>query len=250
MAATITHLLIGERVFPYFRQFSPVDFGAFLLGCILVDVHVCSAVSRRTTHFSDGLEINGPYSLQRSCTNFLSQLDKLLLRPWDRLSSNEQAFVAGYLCHLAADEEWKRFDRDSVQVLGLRWWADLPMPANIIITAFEMLTSEFYINRAAVTAALTGAVIPNVFNHIPHEVFQATWEIVKAPAIEGSLPETYFVMLERLGKPASEIQSVRQQLSQYQGDALAVIQTRLGGVEPRIQAMLKRSLEVLPCLWV
>ena len=39
MAPLTTHVVIGERVFGPSRQFDRADYGAFLLGCVLVDVN-------------------------------------------------------------------------------------------------------------------------------------------------------------------------------------------------------------------
>ena len=100
-----THLVIGERVFPQLSQFEQEDYGGFLLGCGLVDVHGFSSIDRRTAHFADRLDKESAFALNRSCKNFMDQLDGLLIRPWEELTSTEQAFVTGCLCHLAADLE-------------------------------------------------------------------------------------------------------------------------------------------------
>ena len=119
MAPVTTHLVIGERVFPQLLQLEPADFGAFLLGCVMVDVHAFSSIDRRTTHFADRFDKHGAYAFDRSCTNFVDQLDDLLVRSWDELTCTEQAFVAGNLCHLAADENWKQFVWDVLHDLGI-----------------------------------------------------------------------------------------------------------------------------------
>jgi len=59
MASLITHLVVGERVFAQLRQFGEKEYGAFLLGCVLVDVHGFSDVDRRVTHFVGRLEDDG-----------------------------------------------------------------------------------------------------------------------------------------------------------------------------------------------
>ena len=109
MAPLITHLVVGERVFAQLGRFDPATYGAFLLGCVLVDVHGFSDVDRRRTHFAGRLEEDGEDAFRKSCAGFLDQLDTVLLRPWGELGEGERAFVAGYLCHLAADEDWKWF---------------------------------------------------------------------------------------------------------------------------------------------
>ena len=105
MASFVTHMVIGEQVFAELPGFDPADYGAFLLGCVLVDVHAFYDVDQRTTHFAERFDERGVDAFNRSCSNFLTQLDSLLVRPWRKLTSAERAFIAGYLCHLAADEE-------------------------------------------------------------------------------------------------------------------------------------------------
>ena len=146
MAPLITHLVIGERVFLQQQRFDLADYGPFLLGCILVDVHfcgphlcdthlcdthLCGTIDRRRTHFAERLVKDSANGFNRSCANFLECLDGLLVRPWGKLTSAERAFVAGYLCHLAADEDWKQFDWDVLQTLGMRWWIELPVPVDV-----------------------------------------------------------------------------------------------------------------------
>jgi hypothetical protein len=66
--------------------------------------------------------------------------------------------------------------------------------------------------------------------------------------LTGDTPESYFEMLKREGKSAAEIRKVIHLHDVYWEDALALIHNH-GGVEPRIQAGVLRSLEIIPCLW-
>jgi hypothetical protein len=59
VAPLITHLVVGERVYRQLDWFGPADHGAFLLGWILVDVHLCSPIHRRETHFADAVALVG-----------------------------------------------------------------------------------------------------------------------------------------------------------------------------------------------
>lgn len=248
MAPLITHLVIGERVFLQWQRFDPADYGSFLLGCILVDVHFCGSIDRCRTHFAERLAIDGDNGFNRSCANFLEQLGDLLARPWDELKSPGRAFVAGYLCHLAADEDWKRFDWNVLQTLGMRWWIELPVPVSVLLTAFDVLSSRLYADQRAVASALSGASVPDVLTHIPHSAFQAMWNIVKAHAMDGSTPESYFDVLQQMGKTDAEIQVARHQHQAYWEDAIALMQDFFGDVPSRVQAMVQRSLEVMPQL--
>jgi hypothetical protein len=89
MATLIAHLVIGERVSATVQPLrsNSLVYGAFLLGCILVDANHFSDLERHQTHFmrlSDGAEGAAP---GKSCANFLKQLDALLLHRWDTLAS-------------------------------------------------------------------------------------------------------------------------------------------------------------------
>ena len=248
MAPLVTHLVVGERVFAQLQRFNDKDYGYFLLGCVLVDVNSFSDMDRRVTHFVGRLQEDGADAFNRSCANFLSQLDGLLIRPWSELTSAEQAFVGGYLCHLAADETWKQFSWNMLRALGIQSLADLPVPGGVIFTAFGVLSSKMYVDFPAVVSALSDVVIPHVLTHVPHDAFQATWNIVEEYMLTGGTPQSYFEMLKREGRADSEIQEIIRRHDVHWEDAVALIHDG-GGVEPYIQAGVERSLEVIPHLW-
>jgi len=60
-------------------------------------------IDRATMHFTARMGTGGADTFDRSCENFLDQLDHLLVRPWGQLNKEEQPFVTGYYCHLAAE---------------------------------------------------------------------------------------------------------------------------------------------------
>ncbi len=248
MAPLVTHLVIGERVFVQLQQFDPTDYGSFLLGCVLVDVNSFSNIDRRRTHFVGRLDEDGVDAFNRSCANFLNQLDGLLLRPWSELTGREQAFVAGYLCHLASDEAWKLFSWNMLLALGVPSLVDLPVPGEVVMTAFDVLSSKMLVDFPAIVSALNDAPIPDVLTHVPHDAFQAMWGIVKEHVMNGNTPASYFEVLKRGGKTSAEIQAVRHQHDVHWEDAVALIHDG-GGVEPYIHAATQRSLETVPRLW-
>jgi hypothetical protein len=175
-------------------------------------------------------------------------LEGILVRPWGELTSAERAFTTGYLCHLAADEEWKRFDLESQQTHGFRWWAGLPVPGSVILTAFDVLSYELYHDPTAVAAALDSAHAPNVLTHVPVNVFQMMWRAVKEHAMDGRTAESFIELLGRLGRRATEIETTRYEHSVYWDDALDLTESFFGGVPIRVQAMVQRSLETVPRL--
>ena len=249
MAPLTTHLVIGERVFAQLPQMEEGDYSAFLLGCVLPDVHFFGHVDRRVTHFADRLQAEGAYAFHRSCANFLDQLDDLLIRPWVSLTSGDWAFVAGYLCHLAADEDWKQVDYDMLHDRGLLIWTDLPVPGGVILTAFDVQSGEFYRDFPAVASALHDASIPEVLAHVPRGAFQGMWDIARVHVLNGSTVDSNLQALARMGWSEEDVEAERRQLEAHWDRAREVIQEYLGTVPSRIEAMVARSLKMLPLLW-
>jgi hypothetical protein len=248
VAALITHLVVGERVYQRLGWFGPGDYGPFLLGCVLVDVHLCCRIRRRETHFAERLDRDGPHAVHKSCANFIGRLDQLLARPWEALARGERAFISGYLCHLAADEEWKRFDVETLQRLGFRWWRELAVPGDVILTPFDVLSSALYRDHAAVTSALDGASVPDVLTHIPHRFLEGLWSRVKAHAMDGRTVSSYLQMQRGLGKTEGEVRAAEQEHAVYFDQAVELVGSFFGGAPSRIDAMVGRSLEAAPRL--
>ena len=249
MAPLTTHLVIGERVFAEVPQMDGADYGAFLLGCVLVDANGFTDIKRRTTHFSKHRATDGPHAVNRSCANFLDQLDDLLARSWSTLAREERSFVAGYLCHLAADEEWKWLTQELLRAMGVLLPRDLPVPGSAIMTAFDVLSSELFVDFSSVAAALGDATVPDVFTHVPHDAFQATWDIVKEHLTHRSSIRSFLAMLRRLGVPDAEVQARGRTIESYWDDAVELVERSHGGVEQQIRAMVTRSLQTIPRLF-
>jgi hypothetical protein len=70
---------------------------AFLFGSIAADARLVTGQARSETHFWDArTDVSGTLKLVAAHPHLEAA----------RLSAVERAFVAGYLCHLAADEQW------------------------------------------------------------------------------------------------------------------------------------------------
>jgi len=211
MAPLLTHLVIGERVYPQVIQATQVIqtsqttrttqiaqsdptsplYGTFLLGCLLADVHGFSDLDRRQTHFASRLDGDGEDAFHKSCVNFFARDDALLRRPWDTLSRAERAFVAGYLCHLAADESWKTFSWHMLRTLEIASWSDLPLPGEVLLTAFSVLSAETFVDFPAVACALRRASLPDVLTHVPYEAFERMWGIIGGSMLDDRPLESY-----------------------------------------------------------
>jgi hypothetical protein len=252
MATLVAHIAIGERVYLRSRDSAkPIhgkDYGSFLLGCLLTDVNNFNGMDRRKTHFVGRLEEDGADAVRESCRRFLAQLDRLLVRPWSDLTTTEQAFVAGYLCHIAADEAWKLLGWRWLKTLGILSLSDFPIPAGVFSDVFDSACAKAYRDFPTVALALNRAVIPAVFTHVPHRDFVRMWDSVCEHTfdVDGRTPESYFRIVERRGKGRTG--HTRQQHKAHWEQAMSLLQD-VGGVEPVIQAAVARSMEVLQQLW-
>ena len=249
MAPIVMHLVIGERVYPQIVELALTEaYGAFLLGCMLVDVNGFSALDRRETHFVGRPNEDGEDAFYKGSTTFLSQLDTLLQRPWDSLSNEEQAFVAGYLCHLAADEAWKDITWHALWAMGITSAEQFPIPGGVMLTAYSIMSTSHYRDAPAVTDALRQATVPDVLAHVPHDALVHMWEVVKPHTLNSHTVASYLGMLERKGTPAVEVEARRRQHETYMDEAMRFIQD-LADVEATLQATVDRSLDTVPRLW-
>ena len=244
------HLVVGERVYSQIPQLKPTPpvYGAFLLGCVLVDVHIVSSLDRPQTHFVGRLEEDGESAFRTSCASFLSQVNVLLLRRWSSLSRCGQAFVAGYLCHLATDESWKEYNWCLLQELGITSVSALPVPNEVLLTAYQVLSAKAFVDASRVASALKEVVIPDVLAHLPHEALVRMWKTIQPLALDGSSPESYFQMARRAGESEAVVQAIREEHDSHWDDTISFIQVR-GGVEPQIQRAVARSVDAVPKLW-
>ncbi|MBN1874404.1 MAG: hypothetical protein JXA33_09245 [Anaerolineae bacterium] len=242
-----THLVIGERVFPQISTLDRDTYGDFLLGCLIVDVNSFTDIDRSVTHFVGRVNEDGAAAYTQSCTNFLAQLDDLLQVPWDALPPSSRAFVAGYLCHLAADEPWKAWGTTILRALQLNTMRDLPVPGEVILTTFSVLSHAFYHDFAAVSAAMERATLPDVFTHVPHHALQKMWNIFRRVLPYEDTVESYFAMLEGIGLPATEIARSRAVHAQYWDQTVALIE-KFRGAQDFIDHAVSHSLKVLAYL--
>ena len=248
MAASITHLVVGETVWKQVYSDLPAQVqGAFLAGCMLVDVHAFNDGDRQRTHFVGSVEEEGENAFRQSCTNFLAEVDKLLRHPWNSLTQIEKFFVAGYLCHLAVDECWKKLGWQLFQRLGITSWADFPVPGDVDLTTFDFLSRGRWIDPPELDSVLENISIPDVFTHIPIEIFGKQWVICRDYVATGGTPEAHFNMLERAGRSAAEIEATRRRYDKYWEKGIMFVH-EIGGVEPFIQDAVERTMQVLPRL--
>lgn len=245
----ITHRVVGEIAFRRWGQLGPDALGPFLLGNVLVDLHMFELAERLDTHFAERHARDGRLAFDKSCQTMLANLDSLLARPWDALSRDERAFVAGYLCHLAADEEFKRFDLESMDRLGYQWWRALPYPASVVMTVFNVECQALSPDLEAAATALAAAQVPEVFTHVDHSALLTIWEIARPHALEGGTVQSWLDLFARAGFSEEDVARQRRHHAEHWDEAHAFTREFFGGVEVRVEAMVARTLGVLPQLW-
>jgi hypothetical protein len=224
-----------------------VSYGPFLLGCWLVDVNAFGRIDRQVTHLVTR-QPEGDRPFDRSCAIFLRERDCLLQRPWRALREPERAFLAGYLCHLAADETWKAFAWRVFQTLDAASWTEFPIPLGVVLTAFSVSSVPAFADLSAVASALDDVTVPDVLTHIPHAELRRVWDVSRPHARDPGRPDSYLSMLEHMGRSEAQVRQARRAHETHWDEALALIET-VGGVEPRIDDAVARSLEILPRLW-
>jgi hypothetical protein len=224
---------------------SQASYGSFLLGCLLADVNGFSELDRRQTHFMERVREGDRGAFRTSSAQFLAQLDAVLCCPWDTLSAPEQAFVGGYLCHLATDEAQEAFRQRSLE--QDQEDTSLDVPPEVLATAFSVLSAREFLDFPAIAAALSQVAIPDVLSHVPHSHLERMWHVIKPYVLDGHAAESYLDMLARMGRTEDEVATRRHMHAQYMERALQTIQ-QWGGVAPLFQQAVERSLAVLPAL--
>lgn len=185
MAPFLTHLVVGERVWAALGELQPGPgtYGAFLFGCLAPDVDkFCHGLEQSTTHFVAKDEA-GTWAWRRS-QRFLEEQTALLRAPFHTLEAVEQAFVLGYLCHIAADEITGRSARDMLSqhagvtplphvdailtAMDPRFWALVRDPAGLVHALSQLQSQGLIPDRALVFTerdclwAMYHAVVPQV----------------------------------------------------------------------------------------
>src|SRR5436190_432123 len=101
MHMALAHRLMGDASFPEnHKALLQAAWGPFLLGSIAPDARVSSGISRVDTHFFDYTPVIDPPPV-------VTMLARHPYLKREHLENSDQlAFVAGYVAHLAMDEVW------------------------------------------------------------------------------------------------------------------------------------------------
>ncbi|NIV33784.1 MAG: hypothetical protein GWN58_31355 [Anaerolineae bacterium] len=197
MAPFLTHLVVGERVWAALDGKRPAadHLGTFLFGCLAPDVDkFCHGLEQGTTHFVAKDEA-GTYVWLRS-QRFLEGQDDFLRAPFHALEAAEQAFVIGYLCHIATDEITAR----SAQAIRSQSSGSRETLPNVdaILTTMDPRFWAMTRDSAGLVQALNRASIPDrAFVFTEGHCLRAMYKVVVPQIVEGGGLEPFMQMLRR-----------------------------------------------------
>ena len=185
MAPFLTHLVVGERVWATLNgeRPAPDNYGTFLFGCLAPDVDkFCHGLEQDTTHFVAKDEA-GTYVWLRS-QRFLEGQTGFLRAPFHTLEVIEQAFVIGYLCHIATDEITAR---SAQAIRSQNSGSGAPLPhVDAILTAMDPRFWAMTRDPAGLIDALNRALIPDhAFVFTERDCLRAMYQAVVPQAVEG-----------------------------------------------------------------
>ena len=197
MAPFLSHLMIGERVWLSLDGGWPASggYGVFLFGCLAPDVDkFCPGLEQETTHFLPKDE--GRTWVHRRTRHFLEFPDRYLRAPFSALEPAEQAFILGYLCHVATDEVTGKLAEDIYQQLTS---LGEPVPGpDAVLTAVDPRLWSMALDPGAMIAALDQVSIPaETLPFAPAECLQGLYHVVLPQVREGGGLEPYLHTVRR-----------------------------------------------------
>jgi hypothetical protein len=197
MAAFLTHLVVGERVWHELDgvQASGDDYGSFLFGCLAPDVDkLCTGLEQATTHFlpKDGA---GTFVWRRS-QHFLDHQRRFLRAPFRVLEAAERALVMGYLCHVATDEITGRLALSTIDHFAA---SGVPLPnVDAILSVMDPRFWAMASDPEGVAHALAAATIPEgTLPFVPPGYLPAMHQIVLPQVREGGGMIPFLNMVRR-----------------------------------------------------
>jgi len=199
MAAFLTHLVVGERVWARgkdrWQSAGGDGYGTFLFGCLAPDVDkFCPGLEQGTTHFLPK-DREGNH-LWKRCARFLAQPQEFLRAPLGRLRDEERVFVLGYLCHVATDEITARHAR-TIRRRHEAAGEHLPN-VDAIMTAMDPRLWTMAGAPQAAAEALAAANIPDgTFTFAPPECLAALHQVVLPQVFEGGGLLPYLATVRR-----------------------------------------------------
>jgi hypothetical protein len=205
VAPFLTHLMVGERAWnagwhdsewqPDGHEPPRDGYGIFLFGCLAPDVDkFCEGLAQSLTHFV--AKDAGFAWVDWRTRRFLDGPAGFLRSPFGELAPAEQAFVLGYLCHVATDEATGRFAR---RLVGHLQATGRPWPnVDALLTVIDPRLWAMARHPGKISAALAEARIPSgTFPFAPLDCLEALRQVVLPQVQEGGGFLPYLRMVRR-----------------------------------------------------
>ncbi|GAB4522789.1 MAG: hypothetical protein OHK0046_35830 [Anaerolineae bacterium] len=204
MPTPFTHLEVAQRLLTddlipqATRDLLKAERGAFLLGSIAADARVGSGAPRSTTHFYDYRD-----GISEHPWRVMVKENSDLLTPKD---AAHRAFIAGYVAHLAIDENW------SLRMVGphfaAREWADNAFRFYMLhIILIYMDVRDLAALESWQAEALASAA-PQAWLRFMTDDDLYVWQRLIYDQIKpGGISETLTIFGGRIGKAPEEIQA-------------------------------------------
>lgn len=189
------HLVIAEQLWPVLAERWGGSRSHFLFGNLAPDVDkFCPGLEQATTHLA-GKDGTNAWLTERS-RRFIDRQPELLRAPFADLAPDEQAFVLGYVCHLAADEASTSRYEAFRQAREARTGA--PLPNEAIAVVIGEIASGMLTDRAGLLVALENShTFDGLLSFLPGRCLKAMRWIVFPLLREGGGFEAYIGLVRR-----------------------------------------------------
>jgi hypothetical protein len=219
MAPFNTHFLIAEKLWPEVKAMialpetgNSIPYGQFCFGCVAPDVDKLSAtLTQKDTHFFDRTTDYNLMASHRSVA-FLKNQAEFLGVPFVKLPGVAQAFVLGYLCHLAVDEVSKHLWRLDT------WLRFKPLHPGASFAALDEAGRQRIGHYSAIVEALEAIHALKVIPRIPpadmEQMLRGTRAFVQAADPE----EEFLVLVDMFDRPTPEQRREKQEMLRLELD--------------------------------
>ncbi|MDM8528439.1 zinc dependent phospholipase C family protein [Anaerolineales bacterium HSG24] len=215
MAPFNTHFLIAEHVWSELDGPWSGDYGPFCFGCVAPDVDKMSiTLTQKDTHFFDRTDDYELMVTHRSAT-FLERQNQLLRSRFINLSASEQAFVLGYLCHLAVDEVSKHLWRWEGTWNKFRY-----VSIGLAFAALDEQARQQTHDYPRLVEAICAITPPTVLTHVSPTDLKAMFDGVCHFARAVDTKAEYTALLEMFWQSSSA--EKRQKTARFQTEIKAV----------------------------
>lgn len=209
--------LLAEDSCPHILQ---DEQGSFYLGNIAPDAQNVAGLSRESTHFFEVPMHDASPAWEVMFNQYPS------LANTDALTSAQQAFLAGYICHLVVDQMWIADIFDPIFAEETKW--KNPRERFFIHNVLRIYLDE--LDRPALASNGVGASLKKA--HPDHwlpfltDAALSHWrDFVAEQLLEGAAAQTIAVFAKRMKRPPSDFESLLQSPAQMTQRVFHIVST-------------------------